>query len=144
MSRALRPFGQMREFVASYERRDLAEQGQPRKIGLARPITLGEREYQEVMVSDRFEATPQAADGLWMVPLRTPLVTSGMSSRCFTGMRDELGRLGMVPLQGGAVAPANLADSERNVALEPGGSLVAAMITGDFDMSGIGTVTAID
>ncbi len=140
------PFVQMRDFVASYERRDLAEKGQPRRVGLSRPITLEGREYQDVMVSDGFDetATPQAADGLCMVPLRTPLVTSGMSPRCFAGMRPELNRLGMVPMQGGAVAPADLTVTERNVPLEPGGALVAAMITGDFDMSGIGTVTHID
>ncbi len=50
----------------------------------------------------------------------------------------------MVPMQGGAVSTAKLPADERNVALEPGGALVAAMITGDFDMSGIGTVTHID
>jgi hypothetical protein len=140
------PFVQMRDFVASYERRDLAEKSQPRKVGLNKPIILGGREYDEVTVSDEFgdNPTPHAADGLWMVPLRTPLVTTGMSPRSLSGMRSTLNRLGMVPMQGGAVAPANLADHERNVALEPGGALVAAMITGDFDMSGIGTVTHID
>jgi hypothetical protein len=138
------PFVQMRDFVASYERRDLAEKGQPRKVGLAKPVVLDGKEYQEVTVSDNFEPTPQAADGLWMVPLRTPLVTSGMSPRVLSGMRSEFNRMGMVPMQGGAVAATNLTEVERNAPLEPGGGLVAAMITGDFDMSGIGTVTHID
>lgn len=138
------PFVQMREFVASYERRDHAEQGKPKRVGLAQPIVLGGKEYQEATVSDDFNAKPQAADGLWMVPLRTPLVVSGMSPRSLAGMKSELDRFGMVPMQGGAVGPANLTDDERNVALEPGGALVAAMITGDFDMSGIGTVTHIE
>jgi hypothetical protein len=140
------PFVQMREFVASFERRDIAEKAQPRKVGLAQPIFLGGQEYREVTVSDGFDddAKSQATDGIWMVPLRTPIATSGMSPRSLAAMKSELGRLGMVPMQGGAVAPGNLTDAERNVALEPGGALVAAMITGDFDMSGIGTVTHID
>jgi hypothetical protein len=138
------PFSQMRDFVASYERRDIAEKGQPRKVGLAKPLVLDGKEYQEVTVLDSFAATPQATDGLWMVPLRTPLVTSGMSPRVLSGMRSEFTRMGMVPMQGGAVASANLTELERNAPLEPGGALVAAMITGDFDMSGIGTVTHID
>jgi SpoIVB peptidase S55 len=138
------PFVQMREFVASYERRDLAEQGKPRKVGLLKPILLDGREYQEATVSDDFDARPQAADGLWMVPLRTPLVTRGFSPRSLSGMKNELDRFGMVPMQGGAVVPANLPDEDRNVSLQPGGALVAAMITGDFDMSGIGTVTHIE
>jgi hypothetical protein len=138
------PFVQMREFVASYERRDHAAQGKPKRFGLARPIVLDGKEYQDATVSDDFSAKPQSADGLWMVPLRTPLVVSGMSPRSLAGMKSELDRFGMVPMQGGAVAPANLSVEERNVALEPGGALVAAMITGDFDMSGIGTVTHIE
>ena len=140
------PFVQMKEFVASFERRDIAEKKQPRKVGLAQPIVLGGQEYREVTVSDGFDddAKPQAGGGIWMVPLRTPIATSGMSARALTSMKTELGQLGMVPMQGGAVAPGNLTDAERNVNLEPGGALVAAMITGDFDMSGIGTVTHIE
>jgi hypothetical protein len=138
------PFVQMRDFVASYERRDLAEKKQPRKVGLARPITVDGKDYQDVLISDEHDARPQAGDGLWLVPLKTPLATSGIAPRTLASMRDQLGRLGMVPVQGGAVAPGNIAPEERNVALEPGGALVAAMITGDFDMSGMGTVTAID
>ncbi len=140
------PFVQMREFVASYERRDLAEQGKPRRIGLARPILLGDQEYADVTVTDQFDAAPKAAaaDGLWMVPLRTPLIASGMSPRSLEGLRGTFDRLGMVPMQGGAVAPGQLPEEERDVGLEPGGALVTAMITGDFDLSGIGTVTHID
>src|SRR5207253_10888315 len=33
---------------------------------------------------------------------------------------------------------------EKDAALEPGGPLAIAMITGDFDLSGIGTVTHIE
>jgi hypothetical protein len=137
------PFVQMREYVAAFERRDIAEKGQPRKVGFIKPIVVDGGEYAEATVSDDYGARPTAADGLWMVPLRTPLATSGMSARSLAGMKSDLDRFGMVPMQGGAV-PANLPDLDRNVALEPGGALVAAMITGDFDMSGIGTVTHID
>src|SRR4029450_12059515 len=41
-------------------------------------------------------------------------------------------------------APAKIADSEKNAKLEPGGALSVALITGDFDMSGIGTVTHVE
>jgi hypothetical protein len=138
------PFVQMRDYVASFERRDLAEKAQPRKVGLAAPLLIGGKEYQEVTVAEDADATPQAADGLWMVPLRTPVVTSGMSRASLAALRPELNRFGLVPMQGGAVAPSNLTDAEKNVGLEPGGALVVGMVTGDFDMSGIGTVTHID
>src|SRR5262249_24598333 len=45
--------------------------------------------------------------------------------------------------QGGAVS-GKVADKEKDIALEPGGPLVVTMIRGDFDMSGIGTVTHIE
>ncbi len=83
------PFVQMREFVAGYERREIADKAQARKIGLAKPIFLNGNEYNDVTVSDGLDgaAKPQAADGLCMVPLRTPLVTSGMSPRSLAAMR---------------------------------------------------------
>src|SRR5260370_15379742 len=46
-------------------------------------------------------------------------------------------------MQGGA-ATASIADQERNTTLQPGSPLAVAMITGDFDLSGIGTVTHIE
>jgi hypothetical protein len=135
------PFVQMRDFVASFERRDLALP-QAKKVGLARPIRLGGEDVDEVTVSDDFTARPQAGDGVWMVPLQTPLVASGISPRGLAGMRAQLGPFGLVPMQGGTVG--NLPEVERNVPLVPGGALVAGMITGDFDLSGIGTVTHVE
>src|SRR5207249_8597731 len=45
--------------------------------------------------------------------------------------------------QGGAVS-AKQADEARDTAIEPGGALTVALVLGDFDMSGIGTVTHVD
>ncbi len=138
------PFSQMREFVASYEKRDLAAKSKPARIGLSTPLLLEGREYERVTVSnDHSEPSPTAADGLWMVPLKTPLMTTGMSPRALAVLRDQLQTFGVVPMQGGGVA-GNIPDAERNIPLEAGGALSVAMITGDFDMSGIGTVTHIE
>src|SRR5437660_10522502 len=46
-------------------------------------------------------------------------------------------------MQGGG-APAVVAEQEKNTTLQPGGPLAVALITGDFDLSGIGTVTHIE
>jgi hypothetical protein len=46
-------------------------------------------------------------------------------------------------MQGGGVA-ANIPAEERNIALAPGSAVSVALITGDFDMSAIGTVTHIE
>jgi hypothetical protein len=48
-----------------------------------------------------------------------------------------------VPVQGGG-ASARVAAEEKDAVLEPGGPLAVALISGDFDLSGIGTVTHIE
>ncbi len=44
----------------------------------------------------------------------------------------------------GGSTTAKIADEEKAVALEPGGPLAVSLITGDFDLSGIGTTTHIE
>src|SRR5438094_1543050 len=46
-------------------------------------------------------------------------------------------------MQGGGTT-AKVAQETKNIELETGGPLVVAMVTGDFDMSGIGTVTHVE
>src|SRR5262249_24883845 len=45
------PFCQMHDYVAAYERRDLAEQVRPTRIGLHRPLRVGGRDFDTVTVS---------------------------------------------------------------------------------------------
>ncbi len=139
------PFAQMVEYAAAYERRDVAgDKNKPARVGLASPIIIDGRRFGEVLVSqDHQGPQPTAADGMWLVPLKTPVMTSGMSPRALSVLRNQFGELGLVPMQGGAVA-ANIPAAERNIPLEAGGALSVALITGDFDMSGIGTVTHIE
>ena len=139
------PFSQMVSFAAAHERRDLAdEKNKPARIGLGKPILLDGRAYKDVTISaDHHEPTPTVADGIWMIPLKTPVMTTGMSPRSLAVLRDHFGQLGLVPMQGGGVS-SNIPAEERNSPLQPGGGLCVAMITGDFDMSGIGTVTHIE
>jgi SpoIVB peptidase S55 len=138
------PFAQMHEFVESYEKRDLADKSRPTRIGLAAPVRVGGQIYDTVTVAQDYnDPVPAAADGLWMVPLRTPIQVSGFTPGSLAFLKDTFRNFGMVPMQGGAVS-ANIANEERNIPLEPGGALSVAMVTGDFDMSGIGTVTHIE
>ncbi len=78
-----------------------------------------------------------------MAPLRTPLAASGFTAHSLELLRERCAGSGLVPVQGGA-ASAKVADEAKDAVLEPGGPLALAMITGDFDLSGIGTVTCID
>src|SRR5262245_49233889 len=140
------PFCQMHSFTESYERRDLVEKNKPRRVGsrhpLPTPINIGDRTFDSVTVSQ--DAGEEAKDdGLWLRPLRTPLVASGMSSNALKELGSTTRNLGLVPLQGGA-ASATIAAAAKNVNLEPGGPLAVSLIRGDFDLSGIGTVTHIE
>jgi SpoIVB peptidase S55 len=139
------PFSQMLSFAAAHERRDAAEEkNKPARIGLAKPILLDGRAYKDVTISaDHREPTPTAADGIWMVPLKTPVMTTGMSPRSLAVLRDNFKQVGLVTMQGGGVS-SNIPAEERNSPLQAGGGLCLSLITGDFDMSGIGTVTHIE
>src|SRR5262245_19681184 len=48
-----------------------------------------------------------------------------------------------MPMQGGT-ASSKIPDEEKGVRLEPGGPLAVSLVRGDFDLSGIGTVTHIE
>src|SRR5207248_1695290 len=82
-------------------------------------------------------------DGLWMMPLRTPLAATGFTAHSLALLRDRCRSAGLVPLMGGGAGEA-VVNQERNTPLEAGGPLAVALITGDFDLSGIGTVTHIE
>jgi len=78
-----------------------------------------------------------------MRPIATPLAASGFSPRALAFLGDRLRPLGMAPLAGGA-APERLVREEGDKPLVPGAPLSIAMVTGDFDLSGIGTVTHVE
>jgi hypothetical protein len=138
------PFSQMHGFVEAYERRDIAEEGKPTRVGLRAPVEIDGSRYDSVTVSPDWN-TPEATsvDGLWMVPLRTPIATTGFTAHSLSLLREKFHASGLVPMQGGG-ATAKVAQEAKNVELEAGGPLVVAMVTGDFDMSGVGTVTHVE
>lgn len=138
------PFSQMHAYVEAYERRDLAEQEKPTRVGLAAPIRAGGRDFDTVTISGGAEApAPRPDDGLFLVPLQTPVAATGFTPHALNLLRDRLKGTGMVPMQGGG-ASGRVLDDTKDVTLEPGGSLTLAMITGDFDLSGVGTVTHVE
>jgi len=138
------PFSQMHGFVEAFERRDLAEKNQPTRVGLHQPLTIGGKDFDTVTISSTFDdPDPTSADGIYLMPLRTPLAATGFTPHALKLLRDRVGKQGLMPMQGGA-APSNLSPEEKNVPLQPGGPLSVSLITGDFDLSGIGTVTHIE
>jgi hypothetical protein len=137
------PFCQMHEFVEASERRDLAEDGKPRRFGLAHPVRVDGRSFDAVTVSADGDAAGDDADGLCMVPLRTPVAATGFTARSLALLRDRFRGTGLVPVQGGG-ATGRVAEEEKNAPLEPGAPLAVALVEGDFDLSGIGTVTHVE
>jgi hypothetical protein len=138
------PFCQMHGFVESYERRDLAARRKPHRVGLREPLRVGGKAFDAVTVAAGFDdRTPGESDGLWLAPLRTPLSASGFTPRSLKLLGKRCAAAGLVPVQGGA-AGARIADEEKNTPLEVGGPLAISLIRGDFDLSGIGTVTHIE
>ncbi|TMQ35478.1 MAG: SpoIVB peptidase S55 [Planctomycetota bacterium] len=138
------PFSQMHGFVEAYEHRDTAEQAKPSRVGLRAPVDAGGRSYDTVTVSEKWDATAAtAADDLCMVPLQTPLAATGFTQHSLELLRQRCRAAGVLPMQGGG-ATATIATQEKNTPLQPGSPLAVAMITGDFDLSGIGTVTHVE
>src|SRR5688572_2025796 len=80
-------------------------------------------------------------------PLATPLMTSGLSSKLLEQMRPIFESQGIIPVQaGGAGSTASVGardDGKSFADIEPGSTLVVPLITGDVDMSAVGTATEV-
>jgi hypothetical protein len=138
------PFCQMHDYVEAYERRDLAEQRKPHQVGLERPLHIGGRDYDRVTVPGAPDAPlPTAADSLWMVPLKTPLAATGITPHSLALLRTRFPGVGLVAGPGGSLG-GKVPPEEHDPVIEPGAALSVALIQGDFDLSGIGTVTHVD
>jgi hypothetical protein len=138
------PFGQMHDFVEALERRDVVNGGKPVRVGLAEGLRAGGREFSAVTVAQGYDdVQPRDADGLFLTPLRSPLAASGFTPASLRLLAREAGKFGLVPMQAGA-ASARIAEEEKDTPLEPGSPLAVSLVKGDFDLSGIGTVTHIE
>lgn len=71
-------------------------------------------------------------------PLTTPLMVGGLSPEMLKQVAPLFAGFGMLPLQAGGASPSG---DEPNVKLEPGSALAVPLLTGDVDMTAIGTVT---
>jgi hypothetical protein len=136
------PFSQMFRYAESSERRS-AVTGRAARFSLPRPIAAAGRDYSfvEVHATPRVDSPP--SDALVMVPLHAPLAVSGFSPRVWRLVQQEFPDLAFAPVQSGAVAE-RLAAQAANVRIEPGAALSVSLMVGDFDMSGIGTVTHVE
>jgi hypothetical protein len=138
----------MQGFVDALERRDVVSRrkrgASARRTLLDGPLRAGGRDYSAVTVGQGYDdVAPTPSDGLFLMPLRSPLAASGFTPTALKLLASETGKFGLVPMQGGT-ASARIAEEEKDVPLEPGGPLAVSLIRGDFDLSGIGTVTHVE
>jgi hypothetical protein len=146
------PFQQMVQYVRANDRKIAAEskdllrgkdfQAARAKVG----PDLSELALAEPGVAERGLAGAVAVAGgaaAGMVPIVTPLAATGFSPRALSVLETQLRPLGMAPMAGGA-APEHVLREHANRPLAPGSPLSIAMVMGDFDLSGIGTVTHVE
>lgn len=139
------PFQQMVQYVRASDRKVAAE-ARDRE----RPV--------HASVSYLLDAGPEADDGqpgraamplrvsgggAGMIPIATPLAASGFSPRALAMLDDGLRPLGMSSMSGGRAGDEIVA-AEGDKPFVPGSPLSIAMVMGDFDLSGIGTVTHVE
>jgi hypothetical protein len=141
------PFEQMVKYVRSSDRRIAAEAQDLERHADSdgRPVDA----LVEGLGRDESNATnfgPVTVSGgalAGMRPIATPLAASGFTPRALAFLEERFRPLGMAPMAGGA-APDKVVKEEGDKPLVPGSPLSIAMVTGDFDLSGIGTVTHVE
>jgi hypothetical protein len=73
-------------------------------------------------------------------PLATPLMTAGLPPTAMKALAGAFAPLGLVPLQTGGSSPSG---TQPSVRFEPGGVMAIPLLTGDADLTAIGTVTEV-
>lgn len=151
------PFEQMVAYVRANDRRIAAESGReepeaPKSGGLVR-TACAELDAEALWDRDRplpplaepaGGPTPVSGGGLaGMRPIATPMAASGFTPRALALLAERLEPVGLAPTAGGS-AQEEIVARFGDRPLVPGSPVSVAMVTGDFDLSGIGTVTHVE
>jgi hypothetical protein len=88
-----------------------------------------------------FEALAPGAGTDGPLPVRTPLVMSGIPSPVIARLAPGLERIGLVPVQGGAGSRSSAAGEG---AIEPGAGVGIKLVRGDVEIAAVCTVTSVD
>jgi hypothetical protein len=95
----------------------------------------------QVAQSAGLGAASRLGDGMpQLEPLATPLMTGGLSPSLLKQVAPLFARYGLTTLQAGGGGGSASAD-EAAAKLEPGSALAVPLLTGDVDLTAIGTVT---
>jgi hypothetical protein len=140
------PFQQMVQYVRSSDRRIAAEAKDNPQVGGIRATGCSPVLIDGLAAEELSDTGPVAVSGgalAGMRPIATPLAASGFSPRALAVLEERFRPIGLAPMAGGA-APEAVVREEGDKPLVPGAPLSIAMVTGDFDLSGIGTVTHVE
>ena len=109
---------------------------------LPEPMSIDGKSVNKISIGPA-GSEPKDADEntLYMQPLMTTMMVSGMSQRGIDRLADILKPFGIRPIAGpgGASDP----NSKLNPELKPGAAVGMSLASGDIDMTGIGTVTYV-
>jgi hypothetical protein len=86
--------------------------------------------------------SPKSRTSPRMVPLKTPMMVSGMSEDSLGGAEDLLAGGGVMLVQSGG-AGASEAAEYRHTKLEPGAGIAIPLVSGDAELCAVGTVTEV-
>jgi SpoIVB peptidase S55 len=138
------PFSQMVSFAGNLRNEYLADSHGVQPTASLPNLKIWERDFQSIL-SDRKPQRAIADSGpvLGMDRIKMPVVVSGFAPQTLPMLRDTMEPLAMLPVMGGG-ANADVLAEAADKPLEPGSPLCVAMVTGDFDISGVGTVTHIE
>ena len=84
------------------------------------------------------------SEGRALKPLNIPLVFSGFSSYAFEQSRSFFSNLGFIPVMSAFSGQSLETISPPDLTLREGGPVAIQLVSGDLDMSAVGTVTYID
>jgi len=86
----------------------------------------------------------RAVPGQGFNPLRIPLVFGGYSARVMDRVTPFFSRMGFYPVKSGGGAQAVESPSAADMSLREGDPVTLQLVTGDLDLSAVGTVTYVD
>ncbi len=117
------------------------ENGDP-FLALVTPIEIMARLMDEQVTQRLIPAGLKTDFHMEPVPVRTPVIVSGMGRRGFELIQKSLQEYNLAPV---FVPSSGIQGVDgRNTALRPGSAISVQMVTGDYQVSALGTVTLID
>ncbi|HID05803.1 MAG TPA: hypothetical protein EYP10_01515, partial [Armatimonadetes bacterium] len=104
-------------------------------------IRIGRQRIRRVVIAGRGYISKRAhvpRDEIVLTPIRTPLMVSGISGIALERLRALLQPFGLEPV----AAPGKPYNANKiKASLEPGAAVGAQMVSGDIDLTAVGTVT---